>query len=145
MHHRPDCVLCRKIQACDDRTDATLIEEFKHSFFVLGDHQFFKGYSMVVVKDHVRDMMDLPGKLQMEVLQEVMFASRALQETFQPWKLNHASLGNVVTHIHWHIFPRYEDDPDLLQHPWFHSAEFDHHKISADLARERATLIRSHL
>ena len=28
----------------------------------------------------------------------------------QPHKINLASLGNVVPHLHWHVIPRYSDD-----------------------------------
>jgi diadenosine tetraphosphate (Ap4A) HIT family hydrolase len=28
----------------------------------------------------------------------------------QPHKVNIASLGNVVPHLHWHVIPRYADD-----------------------------------
>lgn len=145
MKLQDDCAICQKVQACDSGTEPGFIEEFRYSFFLLGDHQYFEGYSMVILKDHVRDMMDLSARLQIEVMQEVMFASRALQLTFQPWKLNHASLGNQATHIHWHIFPRYENDPDLKQHPWLNSDKFAAHKLSDEIARERAAKIRSRL
>jgi diadenosine tetraphosphate (Ap4A) HIT family hydrolase len=140
-----DCVMCDKVRACAGGTYPGLIEEFRHSFFVVGDHQFFPGYCMVISKNHVRDMMDLPTKLQLEIMHEVLFASRAIQLEFKPWKLNHASLGNQVTHIHWHIFPRYEADPDLKQHPWFHADEFHKHKISDEETRAIAQRLRSRL
>lgn len=143
--HEENCVMCGKVAACADATYPGLITEFRHSFFVLGDHQFFSGYSMVILKDHVRDMMDLPGKLQLELFQEVMFASRAIQDEFKPWKLNYASLGNQVPHVHWHIFPRYEGDPDLMQHPWLHGPEFSRHILAEEQTRERAARVRQRL
>ena len=35
----------------------------------------------------------------------------ALINAFQPDHVNIASLGQVVPHLHWHIIPRYVDDP----------------------------------
>jgi len=36
----------------------------------------------------------------------------------QPTKINLASLGNQVPHLHWHIIPRYEDDPFFPESIW---------------------------
>jgi hypothetical protein len=33
-----------------------------------------------------------------------------VREVMQPLKVNVASLGNVVPHLHWHIIPRFEWD-----------------------------------
>ncbi len=37
--------------------------------------------------------------------------AEAVYRAFKPKKLNYELLGNTDTHIHWHIFPRHEDDP----------------------------------
>jgi len=61
--------------------------------------------------------------------------------------MNYSSLGNVVEHIHFHIFPRYEDE--LLaaeeKHPWFHIDKFNSKRLSSDRARDLATKIREEL
>jgi diadenosine tetraphosphate (Ap4A) HIT family hydrolase len=38
-------------------------------------------------------------------------SQRAIVEVTRPDHLNIESLGNVVPHLHWHIIPRYVDDP----------------------------------
>lgn len=38
-------------------------------------------------------------------------SQRAIAEVTQPDHINIESLGNVVPHLHWHIIPRYVDDP----------------------------------
>lgn len=38
-------------------------------------------------------------------------AERAIVRTVAPDHINIESLGNVVPHLHWHIVPRYADDP----------------------------------
>jgi diadenosine tetraphosphate (Ap4A) HIT family hydrolase len=41
----------------------------------------------------------------------VVFAvEKVVRETMQPHKMNLASLGNMVPHVHWHVIPRFEDD-----------------------------------
>jgi diadenosine tetraphosphate (Ap4A) HIT family hydrolase len=42
---------------------------------------------------------------------EVMRAGRALEQHFEPVKLNYDTLGNELPHLHTHIVPRYADDP----------------------------------
>ncbi len=43
--------------------------------------------------------------------------------------------GYAEPHVHWHIFPRYEDDPNLTSNPWLHAHRF------GDEAREVARRI----
>ena len=65
--------------------------------------------------------------------------------TFAPWKMNHACLGNVDAHVHWHLIPRYESEADHRNHPWVHAGEFAKYNITALDAREIATRIAAHL
>jgi len=37
--------------------------------------------------------------------------SEAVQNVFKAVKINCESLGNSCSHVHWHIIPRYENDP----------------------------------
>jgi diadenosine tetraphosphate (Ap4A) HIT family hydrolase len=43
---------------------------------------------------------------------------RALRAVMQPHKINVASLGNLTPHLHWHVIPRYEDDPHFPRPVW---------------------------
>ena len=35
-----------------------------------------------------------------------------------PAKINLATLGNMVAHVHWHVIPRFADDPHFPQPVW---------------------------
>jgi diadenosine tetraphosphate (Ap4A) HIT family hydrolase len=49
----------------------------------------------------------------------VVFATEEiLRETLQPAKINLASLGNQVPHLHWHIIPRFTDDAHFPDPVW---------------------------
>ncbi len=54
-------------------------------------------------------------------LMEVVFACEsALRQLYKPDKVNLASLGNVVPHVHWHVIARFADDahfPDAIWAP----------------------------
>jgi diadenosine tetraphosphate (Ap4A) HIT family hydrolase len=43
---------------------------------------------------------------------DVLRVGRALREHFSPKKLNYETQGNSEPHLHTHIVPRYEDDPN---------------------------------
>ena len=131
-----NCPLCERKRDCDQGAYPYLIHEFKNSYLVLGEHQFHAGYSVLILKDHHREMTDLPFMQQFELFQEMMNSSKAIEKAFQPTKMNLCSLGNVVPHVHWHFFPRYDTDPNFKQHPWHQEHLFAAAKISPAQAVE---------
>ena len=124
------CLLCERINLTKSGTYPYLIHEFKHSYLMLGEHQFFEGYSLLVSKDHFREMTDMPNHIGAEFFQEMITASRAIEKAFTPKKMNMCSLGNVVDHVHWHFFPRYANDPGFLEPPWLRMNLFETAKIT---------------
>ena len=100
---------------------------------------------MLLLKSHVRELHELSTDVQQAVFLELMTAGRAIVATFDPWKMNYACYGNAEEHVHWHIFPRYESDPDRRRNPWLHSAAFKEHRVTADRAVELASEIRRHV
>lgn len=125
-----NCPLCSRITDTKNGQYPYLIHEFKHSYLMLGEHQFFDGYSVLVLKAHYREMTDLPEEMRVEFFQEMMSASSAIKKAFSPKKMNMCSLGNIVDHIHWHFFPRYESDPKFSEPPWLRMKEFDGAKVT---------------
>jgi diadenosine tetraphosphate (Ap4A) HIT family hydrolase len=63
-------------------------------------------------------MTDLPGADQQALMRVVFAAEAALREVMAPAKVNLASLGNVVPHLHWHVIPRFTDDPHFPNPVW---------------------------
>jgi diadenosine tetraphosphate (Ap4A) HIT family hydrolase len=55
--------------------------------------------------------------------------AEAVFRAFSPRKLNCELLGNSVSHLHWHIFPRYDNDPDPTMPIWRNAAFFTPHKL----------------
>jgi diadenosine tetraphosphate (Ap4A) HIT family hydrolase len=49
----------------------------------------------------------------------VVFACEtALRQLYRPDKVNLASLGNVVPHVHWHVIARFVDDAHFPDPIW---------------------------
>lgn len=136
------CSLCDQVNLWRQGRNPFVIEEFRHSLWVVGPHQFYRGYSLLLFKDHVRDLHELEPSVHDALWGEVRIAAQAVVAAYQPWRMNYASLGNVVPHIHVHLFPRYESDPDHRQHPWHQAQEFDRHRLSEEQALEIAGRMR---
>ena len=50
---------------------------------------------------------------------DVVFATEsALRALLAPHKMNLASLGNQVPHVHWHVVPRFTDDSHFPRPVW---------------------------
>ena len=140
------CLMCERVALLlQEDEHPFLIHEFQHSIFVVCDYQFFRGYSVLLFKNHARELHELEPIVLTGLFNELMIAGRAINDTFQPWKMNYSCYGNVVPHIHWHLFPRYDSDPDREQVPWHHADKFEKHKIDEAAAQHLATQIRSKL
>ncbi|MDP1924183.1 MAG: HIT family protein [Thiobacillus sp.] len=102
---------------------------------VLADEQDYPGFLRVILSAHVKEMTDLPVADQLNLMRVVFAAEAALREVMQPDKINLASLGNVVPHLHWHVIPRFADDPHFPNPVWGQkTAHGKRHPASADLA-----------
>ncbi len=72
----------------------------------------------VVWNAHVREMSDLDAAQRTRLMNAVHAAEQALRAHLAPDKINLASLGNVVPHVHWHVVPRYRADAHFPQPIW---------------------------
>ena len=145
MKQDQSCSICQRVALWRDGRNPFFIHEFENSILVVGDHQFHKGYSLLLLKEHVRELHELEPEVFLALSQELLKAGRAIVETFKPWKMNYSCYGNVDPHIHWHLFPRYESEPDHLNHPWLHASKFREHLIDAETARDLGRRIKANL
>ncbi len=72
----------------------------------------------VIWQAHAREMCDL-NEAEKSLLMHAVFAvETAMKAQLSPQKLNLASLGNWVPHVHWHIIPRWDDDAHWPNSIW---------------------------
>lgn len=82
------------------------------------DEKDHPGFLRVVWREHVAEMTSLPAS-DREYFMRVVFATEAaMRELLNPHKVNVASLGNVVPHLHWHVIPRFTGDPHFPNPVW---------------------------
>ena len=79
---------------------------------------YYPGFCRVIYQDHVREMTDLPEAEQQALMRVVFAVERVVRDLFQPDKINLASFGNMVPHVHWHIIPRWTDDRHFPESVW---------------------------
>ncbi|MDO4724856.1 MAG: HIT family protein [Comamonadaceae bacterium] len=77
-----------------------------------------EAFYRIVWTAHAREWSDLPAPQQWLCMQAVAAVERAMREVIAPHKVNLASLGNVVPHLHWHIIARYEWDGHFPAPVW---------------------------
>jgi diadenosine tetraphosphate (Ap4A) HIT family hydrolase len=82
------------------------------------DEPGYPAFCRVIWHAHVAEMSDLPPALQRHLFNVVMATELALRELMQPDKINLASFGNMVPHLHWHVIPRFVDDRHFPQPVW---------------------------
>jgi len=85
---------------------------------ILVDDANYPGFARVIWKDHVREVSDLPEADRLLLNDAVYRLELAVREVMQPLKVNVASLGNVVPHLHWHVIPRHADDAHFPAPVW---------------------------
>jgi diadenosine tetraphosphate (Ap4A) HIT family hydrolase len=115
---------------------------------VLCDNQHYPGYTIFLAKRCVPELHELPPAECSLFLEEMSAVASAVWRAFAPRKLNYELLGNGVAHLHWHIIPRYADDP-LPRWPIWSSPEFLSAPrvtpLDAQVLRERRDRVRETL
>ncbi len=95
----------------------------------------------VIWDRHVKEMTELESPERERIMRVVFATEQALIATVQPDKVNLASLGNQVPHVHWHVVARFRDDPHFPGPIWGPKARPVAHPLEADFAaRMRAAL-----
>ena len=79
---------------------------------VLASDQYYPGYTLVIARRHATELYHLPDDESTVYFQDMLRVARAVDRAFSPRKMNYELLGNTVAHLHWHLFPRYADDPN---------------------------------
>jgi len=84
---------------------------------LVADHDY-PGFCRVILNRHVREMTDLDVPTRGRLMRVVFAAEQALRDVMQPAKVNLASFGNMVAHLHWHVIARFADDKHFPGSIW---------------------------
>lgn len=82
------------------------------------DDDNYPGYVRLILNKHVKEMSDLDEDEANVVFKAVVKIEKTIRGLYKPDKINLASFGNVVPHLHWHIIPRYKNDQHFPNPIW---------------------------
>lgn len=78
----------------------------------------YPGFCRAIWNAHVAEMTDLGESERARLMRVVFEVEAGLRELLRPDKINLASLGNAVPHLHWHVVPRFRRDPHFPGSIW---------------------------
>ena len=78
----------------------------------------YPGFCRVILQRHAMEMTDLSPAEQRRLMEKVFSVEALVRKTLHPDKINLASLGNLVPHVHWHIIPRFATDAHFPAPIW---------------------------
>jgi diadenosine tetraphosphate (Ap4A) HIT family hydrolase len=114
------------------------IVEMPHTVSFLVNRQTFRGRAIVWLKERYDGLSDVPKDLRDASMAEMLRIADAIQHVFRPARMNYACYGNIVPQVHWHLVPRYTDDPDwngppTLQRPAAQLADAEYEAMVAQI------------
>ncbi|NMN00792.1 histidine triad (HIT) protein [Bifidobacterium sp. DSM 109958] len=87
------------------------ITELPASKVVLFKEQSHPGRVIVASKYHVSEIVDLTPEQRAAFFADVERVAEAVHKLFNPDKVNYGAYGDTGHHLHFHLVPKYHDDP----------------------------------
>jgi diadenosine tetraphosphate (Ap4A) HIT family hydrolase len=115
-----NCVLCKEELKPEE---GQLIWRGDDCRVILVNDPDLPGFCRVIWNQHVAEMTDLTIGERENLMALVFAVEGAVRHVMHPDKVNIASLGNMVPHIHWHVIPRYQDDAFFPGSAWSKRAQ----------------------
>lgn len=78
----------------------------------------YPGFIRLILNSHIKEMTDLAEETAIIIAKAVFALEQVMRRIYCPDKINLASLGNMVPHLHWHIIPRYNNDKHFPNPIW---------------------------
>lgn len=113
------CFICERINMIKNGTNPYFVKELETGYVVIGDHQYFKGYTLFLCKQHETELHFLEESFRTKFLSEMADVAKAVYNAFDAEKMNYECLGNGETHLHWHLFPRKSGDMQIKGPVWW--------------------------
>ncbi len=65
-----------------------------------------------------KEMSDAPIEIQLQIFDMLNIIEKEMLAYYKPKKINIASFGNYLPHLHWHIMARFEEDSWFPEPVW---------------------------
>lgn len=103
---------------CDEDGGLLLMRRPRWRLVRATDTAAHPAFYRLIWNAHVAEFSQLSPEERAELMEAVCAVERLMLDHLKPAKLNLASLGNVVPHLHWHLIARYEDDAQFPAPIW---------------------------
>ena len=88
------------------------IADLRVSRAFLFKEQTYRGRCLVAYNGHVNDLNELSDEERNAFMADVAQVTRAMQKAFNPEKINYGAYSDKLSHLHFHLAPKYVDGPD---------------------------------
>jgi len=112
MNDPADCPLCR------DAGGLIVTQTPRWRVVRVTDDAGFPAFYRLIWQRHVAEFSDLSVAERSDCMEAVAAVEQALRQTLNPAKINLASLGNMVPHLHWHLIARFDWDSHFPNPIW---------------------------
>ncbi|MDX9748289.1 MAG: HIT family protein [Paludibacter sp.] len=102
-----ECLYCSKLPVLNELM--IKITDLKVSELYLFKEQSHPGRCNVVYKDHGIELYELSEEERNAFMNDVVQVARAMQKVFQPAKINYGAFSDKLSHLHFHLVPKYTD------------------------------------
>ena len=106
-----DCLYCQN----NETLHSLMIEvaTLRVSRLFIFKEQTYHGRCLVAYKNHVDDLNLLSDEERNAFMADVAQVTRAMQKVFNPAKINYGAYSDTLSHLHFHLIPKYVDGPDF--------------------------------
>jgi len=106
-----DCFYCVK----DARLSNLMIEicTLEASTLYLFKEQTYKGRCVVAYNGHKSELFDLDDNERNLYMKDVARVAAAISKAFIADKINYGAYADTMTHLHYHIVPKYKNGPSF--------------------------------
>lgn len=111
MYSNPsECLYCTNNETLNNLM--IFITNLSVSRAFLFKEQTYRGRCLVAYNGHVNDLNELSDDERNAFMADVARVTRAMQKAFNPEKINYGAYSDKLSHLHFHLAPKYVDGPD---------------------------------
>lgn len=138
---RDDCLFCKIVHG---EIPSAKVYEDEHVYAFLDISQVTTGHTLVIPKQHVKDIYELDEEVAAQLFARVPKIAKAIKKAYKPIGINllnnnEIAAGQSVFHIHIHILPRYGNEDGFAVKWVTRNDAFTPEKLQAiaqDIAKE---------
>jgi len=82
------CLICQRIEWIKAGENPYFVKELETGYVVIGDHQYFEGYTLFLAKEHVTELHHMETPVKLRFLEEMSLVQEAVSKAFSAQKMN---------------------------------------------------------